>query len=97
MRKADIKAQNPKYEKDRIQKVNDIEILLDQILLEESCFTLKDLAVNGEDLVSVGYKPGTELGSALNILLQMVINEEVINNKEILLFEARNMLVEKRM
>ena len=97
LRKADIKAQNPKYEKDRIQKVNDIEILLDQILLEESCFTLKDLAVNGEDLVSVGYKPGTELGSALNILLQMVINEEVINNKEILLFEARNMLVEKRM
>lgn len=97
LRKADIKAQNPKYEEERIQKVNDIEILLDEILSDEVCFTLKDLAVSGRDLISIGYKPGKELGSVLNILLQMVINEEVINNKEILLFEARNMLVEKRM
>lgn len=97
LRRADIKAQNPKYEEDRIQKINVIEILLDEVLSEEACFTLNDLAVSGRDLISVGYKPGKELGSALNILLQMVINEEFINNKEILLLEAQNMLVEKRM
>lgn len=97
LRKADIKAQNPKYEEDRIQKVNDIKILLDEVLSEETCFTLKDLAVNGGDLISIGYKSGKELGSVLNTLLQMVINEEIINDKEILLFEAGNLLVEKRM
>lgn len=97
LRRADIKAQNPKYEKERIQKVNDIEILLDEVLSEESCFNLKELAINGRDLISIGYKPGKELGGALNTLLQMVINEEVINEKEILLFEAGNILVEKRM
>lgn len=45
LRRADIKAQNPKYEEDRIQKVNVIEILLDKVLSEKVCFTLKDLAV----------------------------------------------------
>lgn len=97
LRRADIKAQNPKYEKDRIQKVNDIEILLDEVLSEESCFNLKELAVNGRDLISIGYKPGKELGRVLNTLLQKVINEETINDKEILLYEAGNMLIEKRM
>lgn len=97
LRRADIKAQNPKYIKDRIQKVNEIEILLDEVLSEESCFTMKDLAVNGRDLISIGYKSGKELGNVLNTLLQMVINEEIINDKEILQFEAGNMLVEKRM
>lgn len=95
LRRADIKAQNPKYIKDRIQKVNEIEILLDEVLSEESCFTMKDLAVNGRDLISIGYKSGKELGNVLNTLLQMVINEEIINDKEILQFEAGNMLVEK--
>lgn len=97
LRRADIKAQNPKYIKGRIRKVNDIEILLDEVLSEESCFTMKDLAVNGRDLISIGYRSGKELGNVLNTLLQMVINEEFINDKEILLFEAGNMLVEKRM
>lgn len=95
--RADIKAQDQKYIKDRIQKVNEIEILLGEVLSEESCFTMKDLAVNGRDLISIGYKPGKEMGDVLNTLLQMVINEEVINDKEILLFEAGDMLVEKRM
>lgn len=97
LRKADIKAQNPKYEKDRIQKINDINMLLDEIISEESCFAMKDLAVNGSDLISIGYKQGKELGSVLNTLLQMVIDEEVINDKEILLFKDGNLLIEKRM
>lgn len=60
-------------------------------------FHTEGLSSSGRDLNSIGYKPGKELGGALNILLQMVINEEVVNSKEILLLEAKNMLADKRM
>lgn len=91
VRKADIKGQKPNYEKERIEKVNSIEKLLEEVLREDECFSLKDLAVNGKDLMSIGYKSGKELGNTLNILLQMVIDEKCLNTKEALLKEAKNL------
>jgi len=88
VRKADIKGQNPDYEPGRIEKVNNIEKLLDEVLQDDECFSLKDLAVNGKDLMSIGYKSGKELGNTLNDLLQLVIDGECPNEKEKLLQEA---------
>lgn len=92
VRKADIKAQNPAYEEKRIEKVNNIEKLLEEILQEKECFSLKDLAVNGKDLMGIGYKSGRQLGAALQGLLDCVIGEEVNNNKEELLKLAKGWL-----
>lgn len=50
-------------------------------LKEQECFSLKDLAVKGEDLINIGYKPGRALGAVLRGLLDCVIAEEVENNK----------------
>lgn len=58
--------------------------LYKEIEQENSCFKLKDLAVNGYDLIELGYK-GREIGDKLNLLLNMVVNEEILNKKEILL------------
>jgi len=88
VRKADIKGQKPDYEPERIEKVNNIEKLLEEVLQEDECFSLKDLAVNGKDLMSIGYKSGKELGNTLNDLLQLVIDGECPNEKEKLLQEA---------
>lgn len=59
-----------------------------EVLQEDECFSLKDLAVNGKDLMSIGYKSGKELGNTLNNLLQLVIDGECPNEKEKLLQEA---------
>ena len=53
---------------------------------------LKDLAVNGKDLMSVGYKSGKELGVTLQRLLDCVIGEEINNNREELLELAKGWL-----
>jgi tRNA nucleotidyltransferase (CCA-adding enzyme) len=58
---------------------------------------LKKLEVNGNDLIKIGYKSGKELGKTLNLLLQMVIDGDCPNNKEILLQEAGNLRIERRM
>lgn len=57
-----------------------------QLEEEENCFSLKDLAVNGNDVKEVlGVKEGKEVGKALNKLFEMVLNEEVENDRETLL------------
>ena len=58
---------------------------------ENSAFNLASLNINGSDLLDeLGLKPGKEIGQILNSLLDKVINEELSNNKEDLLIEARN-------
>lgn len=46
--------------------------------------TLKELAVNGDDLLALGYK-GIEIGNKLKELLYLVLADKVLNTKEELL------------
>jgi tRNA nucleotidyltransferase (CCA-adding enzyme) len=59
--------------------------LLDKVRQDESATSLKGLAVNGNDLIQMGVKPGPEIGSILNELLQAVIENPQLNNKATLL------------
>ncbi|MBE6632904.1 MAG: HD domain-containing protein [Ruminococcaceae bacterium] len=63
----------------------DIPVIWEEIRREGACLSLKDLAVNGNDLIALGYRPGKELGACLNRLLNAVIDEELPNDREILL------------
>ena len=61
-----------------------IQAILAEINAENACLTLKDLAVNGNDLISLGYA-GKAIGVALNRLLELVLDEQLPNQKEALL------------
>ena len=61
---------------------------LDALLAEQPCFTLKDLAVNGRDLIAAGLK-GKAVGEALQALLEAVMDDKVPNEKDALLSEIR--------
>lgn len=63
----------------------EIPRLVEQIRASDACLSLKTLAVKGDDLASIGFKPGKEMGAMLSALLEMVIDGELINEKEILL------------
>ena len=54
------------------------------ILEENACLRLKDLAVNGRDLMQLGYE-GKAIGEALNELLAQVLDEKLPNEKDALL------------
>lgn len=68
----------------RQRHYDDIEKTARELLAGESCFSLKDLAVNGHDLVALGYK-GREIGRILDGLLEAVMDEQVENSREALL------------
>ena len=58
--------------------------LLRELIEENSCLTLKNLAVNGHDLMQLGFS-GTAIGDCLNDLLAKVVDEELPNEKAALL------------
>ena len=60
-------------------------MLLDEVLQENECFTLKDLAINGKDLIKHGVPEGKIIGTILDTLLTMVIDGEINNDKNSLL------------
>ena len=51
---------------------------------ENNCLTLRDLAVNGRDLMALGYR-GPAIGEGLQDLLDAVLDEQVPNEKKALL------------
>ena len=63
-----------------------IQILdvLEEIRSEDGCLSLKDLTVNGNDLIKIGFT-GRSIGLMLNWLLDQVIEETLPNEREVLL------------
>ncbi len=59
--------------------------IAEKIIAEKECFSLKELAVKGSDLIEIGYKPSPEMGKALTELLEAVMDGEVPNEREALL------------
>ncbi len=74
-----------------IEKLDDVKIMMERILEESQCFSLKDLAVNGNDLISAGLEEGPRIGKLLRTLLDMVIEEKIENKREALLYEAERL------
>jgi tRNA nucleotidyltransferase (CCA-adding enzyme) len=48
--------------------------------LKDECYTIKDLAVNGNDIMALGYK-GKDVGTVLTETLKAVIEETIPNDK----------------
>ena len=65
----------------------EVEAILNALLAEDQCFWIKDLAVNGNDLMSLGLK-GRAIGQTLQNLLNLVIEEQIPNEREALLNAA---------
>lgn len=65
---------------------------VEEVLDERSTFSIKNLAVNGNDLIAIGFKQGPAIGSVLNDLLNLVIDEQIQNEKAALLEVAAERL-----
>jgi tRNA nucleotidyltransferase (CCA-adding enzyme) len=64
-----------------------------RVLAAGAAFSIKDLAINGQDLMAeLGMKPGPEIGRVLKALLEEVVEEPTKNQREQLLSRARSLL-----
>ena len=83
LQRADNLGQNPEYFY-RQKTFDEIEEIARKIIAEDQCFSLKNLAVNGRDFYDIGIR-GKDIGSALNMLLEAVIDGKVENEKALLI------------
>lgn len=88
-KRADILAQSDYQRAEKLAYVDGYQKLYEQIMEEENCLSLKDLAVNGSDLIAMGIKPGKEIGVILKGLLEEVLEDPEKNEKEYLLSRVK--------
>ena len=75
---ADTKALNPQYYY-RLSYLKKIEAALNKIIKQNSCYSLKNLKINGKDLLSLNIPEGIEIGRMLSKLLDAVIDGKCLN------------------
>lgn len=85
IKKADMAAQSDYRLEERRNVLDGLCRMYEEIMTEKDCLTIKDLAVNGSDLIAVGIKPGEGMGQILQYLLDKVLDEPRLNDKNILL------------
>ena len=71
------------------EQFTQIESILAQLLAEDACLQIKDLAVDGKDLMNMGFCAGPQLGNCLQYLLEQVLDEKLTNSKDALLSAAQ--------
>ena len=93
LRRADIAAQ-------ALREDNSIEMAMkfyNQIKEENAAISLKDLKLNGNDLISeLNLSPSPLFKKVLNTLLEKVMDEEIVNEKAVLLEEAKKIIEKDR-
>lgn len=83
VKEADIQGQSPDY-LHRAEHLEDLREVYREIMEEKQCFSLKDLALNGRDIIALGVPKGKKIGEVLDILLDKVIDNAELNTKEAL-------------
>lgn len=73
---------------EEMEQFPQLRAVIAEIQAENTCLSLKDLAVDGHDLIALGLT-GKEIGNCLNNLLNLVIDEQIPNEKEALLSAAK--------
>ena len=82
VKRADNAAQSPE-DRGRLADIQQAEDILNALEARKQCFSLKDLAVDGRDMMALGLR-GREIGDGLHALLEAVL-DGAENDRETLL------------
>lgn len=67
-----------------IRQVTKMKADVDKILNEKQPLTVKDLKINGYDLIAMGIQPGKHMGDILKELLELVLEKPELNTEDYL-------------
>lgn len=85
VQRADISAKNPAVVPKKMKQLAEKEAIYRNIIRRGDCFAVRMLAVNGRDLLGAGIPQGPMLGAVLERLVERVIDEPELNDRERLL------------
>jgi tRNA nucleotidyltransferase (CCA-adding enzyme) len=83
--RADTLAQSTYRREEKLRLLDETEACYQEICRQKQCTSLKTLAVNGRDLITLGYPTGKQIGFMLNLLLEHVLDQPQDNERDRLL------------
>ena len=95
VKRADNLAQAPEF-RDTQAEIDRAETIMEELLAENACVSLKQLAVNGRDLMELGLS-GPTVGQTLSELLDAVVDGKLPNERSALLEQAESMGKERKL
>ncbi len=81
VKRADVSAQAIHVRQERQRALDEIFRLAEEIFAENECFGLKNLAINGNDVISLGFT-GPDVGKILRNVLNAVISDKLSNDRD---------------
>lgn len=85
VKRADGMGQAYEKVKGRLADLEKLRAMAEEVIVQGQCFSLKDLDVNGRDVLATGVPAGPQVGRVLNSLLERVLRGELPNERDILL------------
>lgn len=89
--RADARSKAP-LAKTRLATIDGIEQCFTHMRVEEEVFSVKDLAINGNDIISCGVHAGPKIGALLDQLTSEVEEEAIKNTRDALIARTRELL-----
>lgn len=89
VQRADLLAQSTYRREEKFSRLEQVKQLYDEIKRQQQCLSIKELDINGNDLIQAGIPKGPEIGKILSRLLELVLEDSEKNRKEELLILAR--------
>lgn len=91
---ADIKAHAKGTQQSRIEKYLALHSILDEVIAQGQCFSMKDLAIRGKDVMSFGVPEGKLIGDTLRHILDKVVGGDLPNEIEPQMLAVQQYLTE---
>ena len=85
VKRADSMGQDLVQTAERRRRLEEVRAKTEEVLAQKQCFSLRDLAVDGRDVLAAGIPPGPAVGRVLKAVLEQVLNGGVPNERPVLL------------
>ena len=92
VKRADTMAQSVYCRDEKLAYIDSMEVMYRQILEQEDCLAIKDLKINGKDLIEMGVPQGQKIGQILKTVFDEVVDQPDLNDREYLLNRVKDML-----
>ena len=92
VKRADCLAQSMYKRDEKLAYIEELRRLYEEIVAEGDCISIKDLMINGKDLIEMGVKQGQGIGDILKQLLDEVVDEPSRNNRDYLVKRAKELM-----
>lgn len=75
--------------------LNELKRLYNEIIEKDEAVSIKDLKISGKDIIELGVSQGKEIGRVLKLLFEKVLEDSSLNERDILIKLAKEIIDKK--